>query len=86
MRNKLQYLAAAAVIMAVACTSCKGRYADATPNGETIEVNVVPTSVVSPDSVTTAVLSEDSDAPVTTEVVTVSSMKSLNNAKSLKEK
>lgn len=70
MRVKSQYIAAAAVIMAVACTSCKGRYADATPNGETVEVNVVePVEAVS-DSVagaTEAFMNPD-DSRVVTEV------------------
>lgn len=77
MKAGLQYFAAAAVIMAVACSSCKGRYADATPNGETIEVNVAEPVVVADSDTSGAepqvVVAEE--APVVTEVSVVSDAK-----------
>lgn len=74
MRRNLQYFAAAAVIMAVACSSCKGRYADATPNGETVEVNVVETATAADTGTDGAVRQfvPAQDAPVVTEVSVVS--------------
>lgn len=76
MGRNLQYFAAAAVIMAVACSSCKGRYADATPNGETVEVNVVETAA---DAYTVGGVRQivpAQDVPVVTEVSVVSEEKS----------
>lgn len=49
MRNKIIIAVSAAAIIAVALTSCKGRRADDTPNGETVEVVIEPT-VISVDS------------------------------------
>lgn len=74
MRRNLQYFAAAAVIMAVACSSCKGRYADATPNGETVEVNVAETATAADADTDGAVLQAvpEQNAPVVTEVSVVS--------------
>lgn len=40
MKIKNLILAAAACILAVAASSCKGRYADNTPNGEVVTVDV----------------------------------------------
>lgn len=69
MRLNIQYIAAAAVIMAVACTSCKGRYADSTPNGQTIEVDVTEpaeSAIVNAGDSTGIVM--PTDAPVVTKV------------------
>lgn len=76
MRRNLQYFAAAAVIMAVACSSCKGRYADATPNGETVEVNVVETAADTDTVGGVRQVVPAQDAPVVTEVSVVSEEKS----------
>ena len=76
MRHNLQYLAAAAVIMAAAFASCKGRRADATPNGETVEVNVVvPENVALPDSDEFGnPIPRPDNTPVVTKVVQVTPM------------
>ena len=63
MKNKL-YIAAAACLIAVAASSCKGRYADATPNGEVVTVTVPESS----DST-----NMQSGQPVVTEVQIVNS-------------
>ncbi len=73
MKNKMQYFAAAVVIMTVACSACKGRYADSAPNGETVELKVVQPSVQAPvDSDGMMVSAAGPEAPVVTEVVTIS--------------
>lgn len=76
MGRNLQYFAAAAVIMAVACSSCKGRYADATPNGETVEVNVVETAADADTVGGVRQIVPAQDVPVVTEVSVVSEEKS----------
>lgn len=69
--KKIQYIFAAAVIMTAASSlsSCKGRHADSTPNGETVEVNVVDV-VAETESGTVAVPAES--VPVEMEVKVVS--------------
>lgn len=65
----MKYLAAAAVITltGVMC-ACQGRHADATPNGETVEVNVEPVAAPTPDTI---VVNPDSTATTAPTVTTV---------------
>lgn len=55
----IQYIGAAAVILtaALSISSCKGRHADATPNGETVEVN--PATPASDDSVNAGISTDE---------------------------
>lgn len=71
----MQYLAAAVVIMTVACSACKGRYADATPNGETVEMEVVEPVVVNPGDSAGVNATAEPGSPVVTKVVTISDVK-----------
>ncbi len=51
MKSKAVIIVSAAAIMGVALSSCKGRRADDTPNGETVDVVLEPT-VVAEDTLT----------------------------------
>ena len=60
MRRNVILAVSAAAIGVVALTSCKGRYADGTPNGETVDV--VLEATVAPADTLTVVDEEASEA------------------------
>ena len=80
MKISLQYILAAVVIMMVAFTSCKGRYADATPNGETVEVKKAPV-LAEPSSDLEIAPAAETGAPVKMEVKVVTPVRTDENNK-----